>query len=166
MFIRRVPALVVAILWLWLGGVYAQSEALTEAYEQGGALYQAGQYEQAIPFWQKALELGEREFGPEHPDIAKGLNNLALLYAAQAHYAEAEPLYKRALAILEEALGPDHPNIATSLIGLALLYRARGHYEAAVPLYQRSLAILEKALGNPTGQVFVAQANARLHRVT
>jgi len=56
MFIRRALALVMAILWLWPAGVFAQSEALMEAYRQGQALYEAGQYEQAVPFDLKAVE--------------------------------------------------------------------------------------------------------------
>ena len=60
MFIRRTLALVVAILWLWPAGVFAQSEALKDAFREGQALYKAGQYEQAIPFYREALELGER----------------------------------------------------------------------------------------------------------
>ena len=46
--------------------------------------------------------------GPEHPDTAGSLNNLAALYQAQGSYAQAEPLYKRALAIVEKVLGPEH----------------------------------------------------------
>ena len=55
----------------------------------------------------------EKALGPEHPDVANSLNNLAALYQAQGRYAEAEPLYKRALAISEKALGPEHPDVAT-----------------------------------------------------
>ena len=36
-----------------------------EAYRQGKELKEAGHYEQAIPLWRKALELGERELGPD-----------------------------------------------------------------------------------------------------
>ena len=46
--------------------------------------------------------------GPEQPDTAASLNNLAALYQAQGSYAQAEPLYKRALAIVEKVLGPEH----------------------------------------------------------
>lgn len=44
-----------------------------------------------------------------HPDVARDLNNLALLLRATKRLGEAEPLYRRALAILEKSLGPDHP---------------------------------------------------------
>ena len=66
MFIARMLSLVLAILWLWPGGLYAQSETYADAYQRGLTFFQARQYEQAIPFWRKALELGERKFGPDH----------------------------------------------------------------------------------------------------
>ncbi|MBO9313908.1 MAG: tetratricopeptide repeat protein, partial [Chloroflexus sp.] len=47
--------------------------------------------------------------GPDHPDTATSLNNLALLLSEQGEYAAARPLYERALAICERTLGPDHP---------------------------------------------------------
>ena len=82
--------------------------------------------------------------GPDHPDVATSLNNLAVLYDDQGRYADAEPLYKRSLAIREKALGPDHPDVATSLNNLAELYDDQGRYADAEPLYKRSLAIYEK----------------------
>ncbi len=103
MFGARMVALILVISWLWPSSLHAQSEALDEAYNQGQTLYEAGRYEEAIPFWRKALELGEREFGPDQEITAIFLNNLALLYKSQVHYLKAEPLYQRALAINEKA---------------------------------------------------------------
>ena len=102
---------------------------------------------EAIPFAQRSLAIREKALGPDHPEVAQSLNNLALLYEAQGRYADAEPLYKRALAIKEKSLGPNHPNVATSLNNLAWLYQAQGRYADAEPLYKRALAIYEKALG-------------------
>ena len=111
-------------------------------------LYQdQGKYEQAEPLFQRALTIGEKALGPEHPDVATGLNNLAALYHTQGKYEQAEPLLQRSLTILEKALGPEHPDVAISLNNLAALYRAQGKYEQAEPLYQRALTISEKALG-------------------
>ena len=66
-----------------------------------------------------------RGLGPEHPDVAQSLNNLAVLYHTQSKYAEAEPLYERSLAIKEKALG---------------LYQAQGKYAEAEPHYQHASA--------------------------
>ena len=59
------------------------------------------------------MAINEKALGPDHPDVARSLNNLAALYETQGRYADAEPLYKRSLAIREKALGPDHPDVAS-----------------------------------------------------
>ncbi len=150
MFVRRVLALVLTVVWLWPASLHAQSEALMEAFRQGKALNEAGRYEQAIPFYRQALELGEREFGPDHPTTALLLNNLALLYDRQGGYEAAEPLHKRALAIKEKALGPEHPDVAQSLENYAALLRQTGRSDEAIKLEARAKAVRAKhAKENP-----------------
>ena len=78
-------------------------------------LYRKGQYDRAVDVTKKALEVAEENVGPDHPDVASILNNLAAFYETQGQYAQAEPLYKRALAIRWKTLGPDHPAVATEL---------------------------------------------------
>ena len=95
----------------------------------------------------RSLAIREKALGPDHPDVAQSLNNLAESYRGQVRHAEARPLYERSLAIREKVLGPDHPDVAQSLNNLALLYQAQGRYAEAEPLYKRSLAINEEALG-------------------
>ena len=62
-------------------------------------LYRAGKYDRGVVVAKKALEVAEQNVGPDHPDVATSLNNLAMLYQAQGHYAKAEPLFKKSLAI-------------------------------------------------------------------
>ncbi len=61
MFIRRALTLVVAVLWLWPAAAQGQSEALDAAYRQGQALYEAGQYEQALPQTRPSLIVEHNE---------------------------------------------------------------------------------------------------------
>ena len=111
-------------------------------------LYNAqGRYADAEPLYKRSLAINEKALGPDHPDVATSLNNLAVLYEAQGRYTDAEPLYKRVTGNTEKALGPDHPDVAVALNNLAVLYRDQGRYADAEPLYKRSLAISEKALG-------------------
>ncbi len=125
---RVVAAFLLALLVWWLGMAGAQSDELMQAFEQYQALEKQGRYAEAERFARKALELGEKEFGPDHPYVAESLDNLALLYYDQGRYADAEPLFKRSLAIWEKALGPDHPSVALSLNNLAGLYVFQGRY--------------------------------------
>ena len=144
MFGVRVVALVLTILWLRPTSLQAQSEALMDAYNQGQTHYQAGHYEQAIPFFREALELGEQEFGPDHPTTATLLNNLAAMNHAQGRYEAAKPLLKRALTVREKALGLDHPDVATGLENYAALLRETGRDDEAVTLEVHAKAIRAK----------------------
>ena len=68
-----------------------------------------GDYGEAEPPLRRALAIREKALGPDHPDVATSLNNLAGLLHDKGDYAGAEPLYRRALAIDEKALGPKQP---------------------------------------------------------
>ncbi|HYP38756.1 MAG TPA: tetratricopeptide repeat protein, partial [Chloroflexia bacterium] len=115
--------------------------------ELGYHLRMAGDYQAALPYFERALAITEKASGPDHPDTAISLNNLADLLQDQGDYQAALPLYKRALAINEKVLGPDHPSTATSLSNLAVSLNNQRDYQAALPLYKRALAINEKVLG-------------------
>jgi CHAT domain-containing protein/tetratricopeptide (TPR) repeat protein len=110
-------------------------------------LFLAGKGDKAQPFAERALGIRERVLGPEHPDVAGALNNLAVIYSNKGDFAKAEPLLQRALSMLERVLGPEHPNVGDSLNNLASLYRNRGDYAKAEPLLQRALSMLERVLG-------------------
>jgi tetratricopeptide (TPR) repeat protein len=127
---------------------YAQEALWNELNDRVDTLYEQGRYTEMAQVAKEALKVAENTFGPDHPNLATSLNNLAELYRRlQGKYAAAEPLYQRALAIYEKALGPDHPDVATSLNNLALLYYTQGKYAEAEPLFKRALGIREKALG-------------------
>ena len=50
-----------------------------------------GQYPEAEPLHKRSLAIREKGLGPDHPDVAISLDNLAGLYHNQGKYAEAEP---------------------------------------------------------------------------
>jgi tetratricopeptide (TPR) repeat protein len=140
------------------------SEAARLLNEAGLYLHECGRYGEAESLYQRSLVIREKTFGPEHPDVAWSLNNLAELYRSQGQYGKAELLYQRSLAIREKALGLDHPYVATNLNNLALLYEKRGEYMTAEPLYQRALTIYEKILGPEHPWVATSLGNlARLY---
>ncbi len=127
-----------------------QSKDFEEAKELNAKvakLYSEGRYVEAIPIASRLLAIVEKAFGPEHPDVAYSLNNLAVLYEMTGDHAKAEQLLQRSLAIREKTLGPKHPQVVASLSNLATLYHKIGDHAKAEPLYQRALTIREKVLG-------------------
>jgi tetratricopeptide (TPR) repeat protein len=117
------------------------------AIELASHLYATGDYAAVQPLFERALAICEQVLGPDHPQTATSLNNLAVLLDSTGNYAGARPLYERALAIKEQMLGPDDPSIALSLNNLAYLLYTMGDYAGARPLYKRALALAEQALG-------------------
>lgn len=128
----------------------AHAQELKEAERLGAEadkLEKAGQYDAALPLFERALSIREKALGPDHPLVAQSLHGLARLCWEKGDYARAEALYQRSLLIREKALGPDHPLVADSLNNLAIVYSEEGEYARAEALYQRALSISEKALG-------------------
>src|SRR6266516_4006866 len=130
-----------------------------------GYLAKRAQYLEAEPLYQRVLFMWEQARGPEHPQVAHSLVNLATLYEEQGKYTAAEPLYQRALHIHEQKLGPKHPQTAHSLVNLATLYREQRRYTEAEAFYQRALQIWEQAQGaeHPDG-AYALQDLATLYR--
>src|SRR5262245_16156794 len=58
-----------------------------------------GQYVRAAAAARRALALAERAVGPDHPDVANILINLAGIAEAQGDYASAERQAQRAVTI-------------------------------------------------------------------
>jgi tetratricopeptide (TPR) repeat protein len=102
---------------------------------------------EAEPLLRRALAIDEKSYGPDHPEVATCLANLAGLLGASKRLGEAELLFRRALAIDEKSYGPDHPEVATCLNNLALLLRASKRLGEAKRLSRRALAIFEKSYG-------------------
>lgn len=90
-----------------------------------GARYAMGARE-AARLYLRALALFEQALGPDHPQVAMTLGNLALVHQSTGAYAEAIRLLTRANVINEAALGEDHPQMASGLSNLALVHEAMG----------------------------------------
>jgi len=71
-------------------------------------------FEEAEPLMRRALAIDEKSYGPEHPDVARDLNNLAQLLLETNRLEEAEPLMRRAVTILltfTRKTGYEHPRL-------------------------------------------------------
>jgi Flp pilus assembly protein TadD len=63
----------------------------------------------AEQFYRRALEIDVRALGPQHPQVARDLNNLASQLFRNGDYSGAEQFIRQAIAIDEKALGPTSP---------------------------------------------------------
>ena len=96
---------------------------------------------------ERALYLDETAYGPDHPEVATALTNLAWALRELGEPATARTLLERALDINETAYGPDHPEVATVLNNLAGALGELGEPATARTLLERALHIRETAYG-------------------
>ena len=59
---------------------------------------------------QAVLEIHRKVLGPEHPDTATSLSNLAILYCSMGEPGKALPLERQALEICRKLFGPARRN--------------------------------------------------------
>ncbi len=139
------------------------AEPTARLFNQLGSLFHAkADYAVAEPPMRRALAIGEESYGPDHPNVAIRLSNLAGLLQATNRLAEAEPLTRRALAIDEKTYGPDHPNVAIRLNNLARLLQDKNRLAEAEPMMRRALAIDENSYGPDYPDVAIRLNNLAL----
>lgn len=118
------------------------------------AYQKAGRLSQAEALHSKALIIHRRNFGQDHPLVARDFANLGMVYFHLGKHAKAERLYELALSINERffrTLGADsdsmyREDLATHLFDLARVYREQGKYEEARQVLKRFLAVSPEVL--------------------
>ena len=169
-----VVVLLAGLISLSVQTAFGQHEQLIS---ESTRLYGQGRFAEAIETAQRALESAEKNLGPDHPNVALALNNLAefrqvaaLVSKDQAAFekavAAAEPLHKRAFEIRGRTLGPQHSFTLASMVNLARTYSLQRRYDEAETLYKRALGILSE-LGSRTPILtnLAGQANAGLSQI-
>ena len=80
----------------WAEGAGIEWDVLNDEVRE---LLRTGQYDRGVVVAKKALEVAEENVGPDHPDVATSLNNLAVLCRVTNRDDEAKPLEQRATRI-------------------------------------------------------------------
>jgi tetratricopeptide (TPR) repeat protein len=123
-------------------------DAAGRLYNQTG-LYLRGraQYSAARQNLERAVAIGERNLGKEHPDVATYYNNLGVLLKDMGELPAAKTYYEQAIAIGEKTLGKEHPDVATRYNNLGGLLQDMGELPAAKSYLERAIAIDERIYG-------------------
>jgi tetratricopeptide (TPR) repeat protein len=143
-------------------GQYGKAEQLYSAVleqtpsskEQADIYYQLGRinnfqddYEKAILFYEKALEIDQKSLPSNHLSLANTYNNIGAVYDNMKEYSNALCYYQKALDIYQKNdLPSDHQDLATSYNNIGFLYYNTEEYSKALSFYQKALVIREKNL--------------------
>ncbi len=122
----------------------ANEEAWHHLNEEVANLYRQGDIENAVHLAEESLGYAKANFGPDHINTAKALNNLANLYFRAGRSDEAEWMYEDAIRIEEKNLGLESLEVADSLYNFAMLDLYRKETSKARVKLEKALAIRKK----------------------
>ncbi|CAF3872443.1 unnamed protein product [Adineta steineri] len=105
-----------------------------------------GDYEQAIQYYRKALEILEKTHPVNHPLLATSYNNVGSGYGSIGEHSKALSFYEKALGIQEKTLPENHPSLVTSYRNIGGVNNIMGEYSKALSFYEKALGIQEKTL--------------------
>ena len=135
-----------------------------ELQEQAWSFQAKGKLEDALAASREALDIIERSLGPDSPDAANILNDLAEIEIERQDFSSALALAERARAI-EEALadrftGETAARIRARTLGLAgEIRRIRGEYACAEADLGECLATMQAEFGEASEEVVEARNN-------
>ena len=102
--------------------------------------------EEAITFYEKALEIYKKTRPPNDPDLIVWYNQIGMAYYDLGEYSKALSSHEGALEIRQQSLPPNHPDLASSYNNIGLVYNKMGEYSKALSYYEKAVEIDETSL--------------------
>jgi len=127
-------------------------EAARSRGSRGNLLHAQGKNQEAESSLTEALAMRRQGAGPDHPDVASTLYQLALVQKDLGKNQDAIGSMSGALDIWRRVLGGDHPYVATSLATLGTLYRNEGRLAEAEAALTEAIAIQRRTVGPDDAQ--------------
>ena len=123
----------------------------------GSLLEDRGRLADALPLFEKSLDLRKSVNGPQHPSVGTALHNLGRLNVSLGNYRKAGVLLDEALAIRRDRFGERSLPVATTQVARARLRHAQGLASEAEPLYREALEVLRENLSRTHTSVLAAE---------
>ena len=111
------------------------------------ALYEEGNYPQALDLHQKVFEFQQQQLGISLPDVAATYINIGSIYQQQGKHSEALKMHQKGLAIEMKVHGPEHPVVADTQYNIGNVLSKQEKYPEALNMYEKALKTREKVLG-------------------
>lgn len=117
---------------------------------------------ESITYFRQALEIREKQFGPDDPRVAETLIYLAMPLVRDLEHTEGEALLRRALAIRRRQPGDNRRDVVVPLCILAYSLLKRGEVTQALPYLAELAKLTEEIEYKGIGVVLRKGSQAKL----
>ncbi|CAF1093284.1 unnamed protein product [Adineta steineri] len=112
----------------------------------GGVHLNQRDYEKAIWYNEKGLEICKKTLPSNHPSLATSYNNIGLAYHCMGEYPKALSSHAKAHEMYKKTLPSNHPSLAQSYNNIAAVYDSMKEYSNALSLHEKAVEIRQKSL--------------------
>ena len=116
-------------------------------------------YDKALEFHKKCLDIRQKTLGADHPDVASSHNNIGVVWMDKGEHDRALKYYMLGLDIRLKTLGTVHPDVASSYNNIGLGWLNKEEYDKALEFCDKSLEIWIKTLGSGHPKVAASYNN-------
>lgn len=102
----------------------------------------------ALALYAEALALSEDVLGPQHPDNAAILDNMAMAEQERGDFDAAIRILERSLSIIRSNFGEGHPRYVATLLKLGGVSLSDADYIGAAKCFEQVLSISDPTLGS------------------
>eukprot|EP01113_Clastostelium_recurvatum_P046796 TRINITY_DN8254_c0_g2_i2.p1 TRINITY_DN8254_c0_g2~~TRINITY_DN8254_c0_g2_i2.p1 ORF type:complete len:1173 (-),score=157.54 TRINITY_DN8254_c0_g2_i2:81-3317(-) len=103
-----------------------------------------GRHYEALPMYQQALHIQQKQLFGDHRDVASSLNNVATTYSELGRQKEALMTHQQALQMRQRLFSGDHYDVGHSLNNIGETYSDLGRPEEALSTYQQALHMVQR----------------------
>jgi tetratricopeptide (TPR) repeat protein len=137
-----------------------QSEDDAQLYNSLGEIFaHLANYDNALEFYQKCLDIRIKNLGSEHPDVARSYYKIGEVWYGKGEYDKALVSYQHSLDIRLKTIGSVHPSVASTFNNIGTVWHRKEKYDKALDFYQKSLEIWLKIFGSEHPKIAVAYNN-------
>ena len=108
----------------------------------GSCYFHMGNYNLAITYFNRAYEMRESYYTPDHYESAKDLDDLGDIYRAKGDYRRALHCFAHATSIYDRILPADHPDAIDHLSKIAVALSDQNKQEDALKYFRQVTTLL------------------------
>lgn len=121
--------------------------AKTPIFNQLGLMKdELGEYEAAIQYFNKSIEIEEKCIPRDEQSLAASYNNIGVVYSSMGDYSKALSSHEKALTVQKQSLPSTHLHLASSYANIGSVYYRMGDYHKALSSHEKALTIEQQSL--------------------